>query len=274
MQGNGKGEIRKKLILVDDVSFGLSMGRNRLKDFYQVYPAQSGHRLFELLEKITPDVILLDIHMPDEDGYTVLQKLKADARTANIPVIFLTSASDEESVIKGITLGASGHVSKPYSIQTLRKLIEEVLNPHSVQNPLYDDEEDVNRPRILAVDDSPAMLKSIHYALCDLYKVYTLSKPERVESFLRKVTPDLFLLDYKMPEMNGFELIPIIRNFSAHRETPIVFLTSEGTVDHLTAAIHLGACEFIVKPFSTRVLRKKIETHLNKKPESTKEEDL
>ncbi|MCL2107930.1 MAG: response regulator, partial [Oscillospiraceae bacterium] len=72
-----------------------------------------------------------------------------------------------------------------------------------------------------------------------------------------RLTPDLFLLDYLMPKMTGFDLVPIIRKFPEHDETPIIFLTSEGSTDHVTAAINLGACDFIVKPIKESVLCQK-----------------
>jgi DNA-binding response OmpR family regulator len=117
---------------------------------------------------------------------------------------------------------------------------------------------------ILAVDDAPDVLQSIYFMLHDEYKVYTLPKPKMLENFLKKVKPDLFLLDYKMPELSGFDLVPIIRRFAEHKNTPIIFVTSEGTIDNLSVAIALGACDFIVKPFEPKVLCEKIAKCLKK----------
>jgi len=115
---------------------------------------------------------------------------------------------------------------------------------------------------ILAVDDSPVILKSVSSVLGDKYKVFTLPKPTELEKVLEKLTPDLFLLDYMMPEISGFDLIPIIRSYGKHKKTPIIFLTSEGTMDNVTAAVALGACDFVVKPFHPDVLREKIAKHI------------
>ena len=128
-----------------------------------------------------------------------------------------------------------------------------------------DEEEDNRKLVILAVDDSPSILKSVSSVLSDLYKVYTLPKPMELERVLRTVTPELFLLDYQMPERDGFDLIPIIRSFEAHVDTPIVFLTSAGNIDNVTSAIALGACDYIVKPFKSDVLRDKIARHIERK---------
>jgi len=129
-----------------------------------------------------------------------------------------------------------------------------------------DKEDKNNKLLVLAVDDSPAILEAVAAVLNVEYKVFKLPKPEMLTSVLEKVTPDLFLLDYHMPELNGFELIPIIRGLEGHKETPIVFLTSEGTVDNITAAIGLGACDFIVKPFNPDQLREKVAKHIVRRP--------
>ncbi|MCL2162250.1 MAG: response regulator [Betaproteobacteria bacterium] len=128
-----------------------------------------------------------------------------------------------------------------------------------------DDEEASRRLLILAVDDSPVILKTVSSVLDAEYKVFTLAKPSKLKEVLQKLTPELFLLDYKMPELTGFELIPIIRGFEEHKETPIIFLTSIGTIDNVSAALALGACDFIVKPFNPCILREKIKKHIVRK---------
>jgi len=130
---------------------------------------------------------------------------------------------------------------------------------------VLDDEEANRKPLVLAIDDSPAILEAVSAVLSNEYKVFKLPKPTVLENVLTQVNPELFLLDYHMPGLNGFELIPIIRGFEEHKETPIVFLTSEGTMDNITAAIGLGACDFIVKPFKPEHLREKVAKHIVKK---------
>jgi CheY-like chemotaxis protein len=128
------------------------------------------------------------------------------------------------------------------------------------------DEEEANRkPLILAVDDSPVILRSVSSVLSGDYKVFTLPKPTELSKVLQKVTPELFILDYQMPELSGFDLIPIIRGFEEHKDTPIIFLTSAGTIDNVTASLALGASDFIVKPFKPEILLEKIEKYIVKK---------
>ena len=128
-----------------------------------------------------------------------------------------------------------------------------------------DDEESNRKLSILVVDDSPVILRSVSSLLAGDYKVYALSNPTRLEEVLQKTTPELFLLDYQMPEINGFDLVPVIRSFKEHKDTPVIFLTSAGTIDHVSAARALGACEYVMKPFDPDTLRAKIAKHIVRK---------
>ena len=243
----------KKIILVDDANYFLMSTKERLRKHYEVYPAQSADILFEILEKVTPDLILLDVHMPDCDGFETIKKIKNDSRYAKIPVIFLSALGKKQNMIKAMENGAVDFITKPYSTSTLVESIENQLSPVK---------QEANRAIILAIDDSVSILQSINHMLSKQYTVYTLPHPEIIVDALKKVTPDLFLLDYQMPKVTGFDLVPIIRKTKKHEETPIVFLTSEGTIDHVTVAISLGACDFIVKPIDEKTLLDKMSTHL------------
>jgi len=119
--------MRKKIIIVDDNAANLSVGRNLLKAYYEVYPAPSAAKLFDILEKIIPDLILLDVNMPEMNGYEAIKVLKADHRFASIPVIFLTAKNDEESEMEGFDLGAADYVTKPFSGPLLLRRIASQL---------------------------------------------------------------------------------------------------------------------------------------------------
>jgi len=191
--------------------------------------------------------------MPGTDGFEIIRQLKDDVRYQNIPVIFLSAKSDRKSITKGLSLGAVDFIIKPFHDANLIECIENHLDPLR-----YDE----IKPIIMAVDDNPSILRSIKSMLDDKYKVYTLSEPQVMSEVLKKVSPDLFLLDYKMPVINGFELVQIIRSLSRHQETPIMFLTSEGTIDNLSIAMSLGSADFIVKPIDEETLTKKVSAAL------------
>jgi len=249
---------RFTIIYVDDVTTSLLSLKRRLSTRYEVYPAESSEVLFKTLKLVTPDIILLDINMPDVDGYEVIKNLKENKFYAQIPVIFFTSNNDRESVLKGLSLGAVDYIIKPFETSSLFECIEKHIAASKVEKSKEED----TRPRILAIDDVVSILKTIKAALHANYIVHTISRPDSVLDFLKLRKPDLILLDYLMPAYNGFELIPMIRELPGYEETPIIMLTSEGTLTHIKEAISLGACDFIVKPFKDNELNEKVAKHI------------
>jgi len=117
----------KKLIIVDDNVSYLSMVRNLLKPFYEVYPAPSAEVLFKIMEKFIPDLILLDVDMPVMNGFEAMKIIKESPRYKDIPVIFVTAKDDENSASKGLELGAADYITKPFFGSLLHRRITNVL---------------------------------------------------------------------------------------------------------------------------------------------------
>ena len=114
----------KTIILVDDDPTNLAVGSDALDEYYDVLTLNSGARLLKTLEKHIPDLILLDVEMPEMNGYETIKLLKSNPETAHIPVIFLTAKSDGESELEGLSLGAIDYIVKPFSPPLLLKRIE------------------------------------------------------------------------------------------------------------------------------------------------------
>jgi putative two-component system response regulator len=118
---------RHKIMLVDDNISNLNTGRSMLREHYEVFPIPSGKKLFDTLQHVTPSLILLDILMPEMDGFEVIDRLKQNPQWEEIPVIFLTSRSDEKSELEGLTRGAIDYVAKPFSAPLLLQRIRNHL---------------------------------------------------------------------------------------------------------------------------------------------------
>jgi putative two-component system response regulator len=105
----------KCIFVVDDSDTNLSMAEIALEDDYRVMTMPSAAKMFSLLFKVMPDLILLDIEMPEMDGFQALQKLKSSELWSDIPVIFLTARNDAEGEVLGFELGAVDFITKPFS---------------------------------------------------------------------------------------------------------------------------------------------------------------
>jgi len=105
---------RKRILIVDDDPASINALTDILENEYTVYGAKSGTAAIDFAKKNVPDIILLDIIMPEMDGFEVIAKLKKIEETSEIPVIFVTRLGDDESIEKGLEYGAADYVTKPY----------------------------------------------------------------------------------------------------------------------------------------------------------------
>ncbi|MDR2732078.1 MAG: response regulator, partial [Fibromonadaceae bacterium] len=118
----------KTIFVVDDNNTNLTKAKEVLGSHYRVLALPSAEKMFALFVKIKPDLILLDIDMPEMDGFVAIEKLKANESTAHIPIMFLTASTDVEMEAKGIKLGAIDFVKKPFSPPVLLNRIANHLH--------------------------------------------------------------------------------------------------------------------------------------------------
>jgi len=131
--------MQKTVFIVDDSSTNLSMAEEALEDNYLVITLSSAAKLFNMIEKISPDLILLDIDMPDMTGFEAIKLLKNNPQYAEIPIIFLTGLTETEIEAEGIELGAVDFITKPFSKPVLLNriknhlLIDEIIRDRTQQ---------------------------------------------------------------------------------------------------------------------------------------------
>ena len=119
--------MKKTIFVVDDNLTNLTMAARVLEEHYRVITLSSAKAMFGLLEKIVPDLILLDIQMPEVNGFEAMERLKASEKFSAIPVIFLTGLTETESEAHGISLGAVDFITKPFSQPVLLTRIKNHL---------------------------------------------------------------------------------------------------------------------------------------------------
>ena len=125
MDGESEMVERKPIVfLVDDNITNLNSGKAALEQKYTVITIPSGEKLFVAIEKVIPDLILLDIDMPGMSGYDAIKVLKLTPVMAEVPVIFLTGKNDAENELLGLSLGAVDYIAKPFSPHILLKRVE------------------------------------------------------------------------------------------------------------------------------------------------------
>ncbi|HPH31922.1 MAG TPA: response regulator [Chitinophagaceae bacterium] len=119
----------KKILVVDDDPYILmSLEFLMKKNGFDVMVARNGTEALEIVEKQVPDIVLLDIMMPDVDGYAICKHIKSSKKLKEAKVVFMSAKSKETDIQKGYDLGASLYVTKPFSTRQLLKQVQELIS--------------------------------------------------------------------------------------------------------------------------------------------------
>ncbi|MDR3012644.1 MAG: response regulator [Chitinispirillales bacterium] len=211
---------RKTIFMVDDNLTNLTVGKSALIDKYKVFTIPSGKKLFEMLDKATPDMILLDIEMPDMDGFEIIGILKKDPKTAEIPVIFLTARSDSGSELEGLSLGAIDYISKPFSPPLLLKRIEVHMlvekQKHELEDYNHNLQHMVAEKTKTVIDLQNAILKTVA-ELVECRDDVTGGHIERTQNYLRILVNALLTDENKYKEeVSGWNLEFLLQSSQLH----------------------------------------------------------
>lgn len=200
------------LVIDDDLSVHDLMNRTLTREGFRVVTASGGAEGIRLAKALRPNIIILDVLMPDLDGWAVLKILKTDPDLTNIPVIMLTVTDDQN---KGYTLGAVDWLAKPVERDHLVKVLEK-----------YQGEKVT--PQVLVVDDDGQMRSVLQHMLVKEGWMVTEAENGQVAlECMAENKPNLILLDLLMPEMNGFEFVAELRQHETWNSIPVVVLTAK-----------------------------------------------
>lgn len=179
---------KKLLVLVvdDDIRMLRMMKRVLELEGFQVLAASSGEASLKIFEKETPDLVLLDIMMPDMDGYSVCQRIR---EFSQVPIIMVTAKGDDKEKVEGLDIGADDYVTKPFSASELAARVRAVLRRIGTQNKLV---ESVFRYKDLVIDFAS------HRVMVGNQELNLTSTEYRLLSYIsrnagRVVTPDQLL---------------------------------------------------------------------------------
>ncbi len=177
------------ILVVDDDKINLKTARKILKNHYQVSCLETGQETLSFLEEQLPDMILLDVHMPDMDGFEVLKIIKANERTKNIPVVFLTADTDYETELSGFKAGASDFIRKPFIPDIMLERLTRIIENDRIQQSL---QSEIDRSNTKVENLSLQAMMTLAQTI-DAKDKYTKGHSTRVASYAKQLAKYLNL---------------------------------------------------------------------------------
>jgi CheY-like chemotaxis protein len=221
------------VLAIDDNPDALDLiSRSLSKEGYRVIMATSGESGLVLARAHKPDIITLDVMMPQMNGWQVLAAIKADPSLAMTPVVLLSVVENNEIAM---ALGATDCLTKPIDWTKLQICLERLL-------PKSDPD------RILVVEDDPASSELVTRILeRDGWKIERVCNGKEAYASMEVSAPALVLLDLMMPEMDGFELVSKLRDHPTLSMVPVVVLTSKMLTPEDHARLNGGVLDILAK---------------------------
>jgi len=249
------------LLVVDDNEMNRELLQRRLEAFgHLVSVAEDGRRALERLTIEQYDLVLLDIMMPDVDGYEVLKAMRADPKHKSTPVMMVTAVNDMENVVRCINMGANDYVAKPFDPSVLKIRVTKLLDKR-VRAAAGERESALGAApgSILVVDDSEMNREVISAQLTRMgYRVVQAESGEAGLAVVKQVKPDTILLDVMMPGLDGVEVLQRLKSDPETKSIPVVMLSANDDPQMIAACTSAGAVDYIVKPFNSILLRMRL----------------
>ncbi len=271
-------EPKPKVLVADDEPTIVNFFIAALSDQgYEIESAVNGVQAVEKARSFLPDVILLDVVMPEMNGYQATEKLKADPATSGIPIILVTGLGSVEDKVKGLESGADDFLTKPFNLQEmlarvhslvkLKKLQDQLkelsgrqLVPAHVKNILSS-----YRSHILIVEDDER-ITNICKAILGTggYVVDIAPDGEEAQKYLKAAIPDLILLDLMLPGINGLDLLKQLKEDAVTKDIPVIIITALGDLKTKVKSFYMGVDDYLIKPVNSLELLARVKANIRK----------
>jgi two-component system cell cycle response regulator len=273
-----------RVLVVDDIAANVRLLEAKLAaEYFEVMTASSGKEALALIEKQTPDIVLLDVMMPELDGFEVCKRIRANPRTRFLPVVMVTALSDQADRVRGLEAGADDFLTKPVndlalfarvrSLVRLKMIMDEwrmreqtsgafdVLSTEA--EPL---EEDHTGAKVLLVESfAPAAQRITTILAADKDTVEVAANSADAMQKSAKGNYDLVITGLQIGQEDGLRLCSNLRSADETRQVPILLIVDEFEMPRLVKGLDIGVSDYLMKPIDANELLARVRIQVRRR---------
>src|SRR5215831_18720305 len=272
-----------RVLVVDDVPANVKLLEARLSaEYFDVLTAMSGAEALAVCERADCDIVLLDVMMPDMDGFEVCRRLKSGMATHHIPVVMVTALDQPSDRVKGLEAGADDFLTKPVSdialiarvrsLSRLKMMTDELRmravtsREIGIESPEREALAEAGRGgRILMVDDQPALSERVLGILAGEHNVEREADPNEALFHAAEGNYDLLIVSLDLDNFDGLRLCSQLRSLERTRNVPILAVAVAENNARLVRALEIGVNDYLVRPIDKNEILARVRTQIRKK---------
>ncbi|MGA7676522.1 MAG: PleD family two-component system response regulator [Rhizomicrobium sp.] len=271
-----------RVLVVDDILSNVKLLEAKLtSEYFEVVTAFSGAEALAKIDECEPDIVLLDVMMPGMDGFEVCRRIKANPKTAHVPVVMVTALDQPSDRVTGLEAGADDFLTKPVddaalfarvrSLVRLKMMTDELRMRETtgqsmgLLDPASTLSDDMSAGRILVIEDRPESVAWFTAALQPAHEVSAVDTFEEALVRVRGGDYDLIIVSLGMRGFDGLRLCSQLRSLPEGRNVPILVVVSDGDRRKLTQALEMGVNDYLTRPVDKNELVARVRTQLRKK---------
>ncbi len=272
-----------RVLVVDDVPANVKLLEARLSaEYFDVVTAMNGREALTICERGECDLILLDVMMPDMDGFEVCRLLKTNPATHHIPVVMVTALDQPSDRVRGLEAGADDFLTKPIpelaliarvrSLSRLKMVTDELRmravtsRDIGIQSPEREAVADTGRSgRVLIVDDRPASFERIALTLTVEHSVEVESNPSEALFRAADGNFDLVIVSLGLENFDALRLCSQLRSLERTRTVPILAITEPDNNARMLRGLEIGVNDFLMRPIDKNELLARVRTQVRKR---------
>ena len=273
-----------RVLVVDDIAANVRLLEAKLAaEYFEVMTASSGKEALALIEKQTPDIVLLDVMMPELDGFEVCKRIRANPRTRFLPVVMVTALSDQADRVRGLEAGADDFLTKPVNDLALfarvrslvrLKMIMDEWRMREQTSGAFDvlsteaepEEEDHTGAKVLLVEGfAPAAQRITTILGADKDTVEVAANSADAMQKSAKGSYDLVITGLQIGQEDGLRLCSNLRSADETRQVPILLIVDEFEMPRLVKGLDIGVSDYLMKPIDANELLARVRIQVRRR---------